>query len=96
MAVNPGDTVPEESAVVEARALQLRQTPLSLTCMLYKEHLVTDPTADEEALGSALIIPIVTAGEQIVGKGMSYQNLALFIISRTFLYFAFEERVKDW
>jgi hypothetical protein len=36
--------------------------------MLYKQHLVTDPTADEEALGSAMIIPIVTSGGKIVGK----------------------------
>ncbi|KAG1669192.1 hypothetical protein FOA52_001443 [Chlamydomonas sp. UWO 241] len=49
----------EAAPSTPARVLSLRHTPLALTCTLYKEHVIVDPTADEEGLAGALVTVVI-------------------------------------
>lgn len=50
------------------RRLALGPLPVSLTCGLYGDRIVVDPTAEEEALVDALVVTTVDASGDILGE----------------------------
>lgn len=60
----------EEAAaagVVPAR-LQLPVLPLAVTCAMYKEHLLVDPTAEEEAVAGSCVTVVLDASGVLHGE----------------------------
>ena len=44
--------------------------PVSLTCGLYREALIADPTAEEEALMAATVCASVDGSGRLIGRVM--------------------------
>ncbi|KAH9296109.1 hypothetical protein KI387_039697, partial [Taxus chinensis] len=67
-----GDTVQEDESNKHAKIqeqsqkLTLRKIPFSLTCMLYKKHLLADPTAEEESILQTMIIVVLDSSGRLV------------------------------
>eukprot|EP00884_Botryococcus_braunii_P014361 jgi/Botrbrau1/22926/Bobra.0030s0004.1 len=65
VAVDP-ELAPEGSSIVGMPPLQLRERPLGVSCILYRQRLILDPTADEEALAEGILMPVVTSKGLVV------------------------------
>ncbi|KAG2501159.1 hypothetical protein HYH03_000974 [Edaphochlamys debaryana] len=49
------------------RSVGLGRCPLALTCCLYKQHVLVDPTADEERLAECAVTVVVDQGGRLQG-----------------------------
>ncbi|PON86907.1 hypothetical protein TorRG33x02_172910, partial [Trema orientale] len=50
----------------EKRKLRLRRTPISLTCILHKNYILADPTAEEESIMETLVTVVLDSSDQLV------------------------------
>ncbi|KAF5827076.1 ribosomal protein S5 domain 2-type protein [Dunaliella salina] len=56
--------------------LQLPLQPLAVTCCMYKEHLLVDPTAEEEAVAGSTVSVVLDASAALHGVYKSGGSLA--------------------
>ncbi|XP_062074541.1 uncharacterized protein LOC133778585 [Humulus lupulus] len=58
----------EGRAVVnkERRKLKLSRIPFSLTCLLHKNYILADPTAEEESIMDTLVTVVLDSSDQLV------------------------------
>ena len=52
------------------RPVILERVPLSTTCVLYRDHVLVDPTAEEEALSGSAVTVVMDQGGELHGEGM--------------------------
>ncbi|KAL3697451.1 hypothetical protein R1sor_011527 [Riccia sorocarpa] len=52
--------------VVDKRRLKLGPAPVAVTCMLYKNHLLADPTAEEEAVLHTVVIVVLDSPDNLI------------------------------
>ncbi|GLJ49824.1 hypothetical protein SUGI_1058450 [Cryptomeria japonica] len=50
----------------QRQKLMLQNIPFSLTCMLYKKHLIADPTAEEESILQTMVIVVLDSSGRLV------------------------------
>ncbi|XP_010553639.1 PREDICTED: exosome complex component RRP43 [Tarenaya hassleriana] len=59
--------MPEKEVVnKEKRKLKLANIPFSLTCILHKNYILADPTAEEESIMDTLVTVVLDMSDQIV------------------------------
>ena len=52
------------------RPVILERIPLSTTCVLYRDHVLVDPTAEEEALAGSVVTVVMDQGGELHGEGI--------------------------
>ena len=58
----------QQQEVVEGRLVTLERIPLATTCALYRDHVLVDPTAEEEALAGAAVSVVLDQGSEMHGR----------------------------
>ncbi|GMY18887.1 exosome complex component RRP43 [Fagus crenata] len=61
-----GRKLEEDSVNKEKRKLTLRSIPFSLTCILHKNYILADPTAEEESIMETLVTVVLDSASQLV------------------------------
>lgn len=61
-----GGKLEEDSVNKEKRKLTLRSIPFSLTCILHKNYILADPTAEEESIMETLVTVVLDSASQLV------------------------------
>lgn len=61
-----GGKLEEDSVNKERRKLTLRSIPFSLTCILHKNYILADPTAEEESIMETLVTVVLDSASQLV------------------------------
>lgn len=61
-----GGIFEKEPVNKEKRKLTLSSIPFSLTCILYKNYILADPTAEEESIMETLITVVLNSSGQLV------------------------------
>ncbi|KAH9624482.1 hypothetical protein KSS87_016923 [Heliosperma pusillum] len=56
----------KEAVNKEKRKLNLRSIPLSLTCILHKNYIIPDPTAEEESIIETSVTVVMDSSDQLV------------------------------
>lgn len=65
----------------EKRKLKLRSIPFALTCILHKNYILADPTAEEESIMDTLITIVLDTSCQLVslykpgGPALAYESV---------------------
>ncbi|ESQ29472.1 hypothetical protein EUTSA_v10023611mg [Eutrema salsugineum] len=68
-------SITEKEAVnKERRKLTLKNIPFSLTCILHKNYILADPTAEEESIMDTLVTVVLDSSDQIVSFNKSGGN----------------------
>jgi exosome complex RNA-binding protein Rrp42 (RNase PH superfamily) len=57
-----------------SRPLVLEQIPVSLTCGLYRSHVLVDPTSEEEAVSSTSVTVVIDEHGQLHGEFYGVQH----------------------
>jgi exosome complex RNA-binding protein Rrp42 (RNase PH superfamily) len=52
----------------EGHHLRMKTVPMALTSSLYRDHLIADPTSEEEDLAASLVSTIVDSQGRILGN----------------------------
>ena len=63
-----GEATGSTSTPSEAKALVLDMAPLALTCALYRDQVLVDPTAEEEVLAESLVTVTLDQGGRLHGR----------------------------
>ncbi|CDP19205.1 unnamed protein product [Coffea canephora] len=63
---NGGGKLEKEPVNKEKRKLKLATIPLSLTCILHKNYILADPTAEEESIMETLVTVVLDSSSQLV------------------------------
>lgn len=50
----------------EKRKLKLSRIPFSLTCIIHKNYILADPTAEEESIMETLVTVVLDSSDQLV------------------------------
>ncbi|XP_061364435.1 uncharacterized protein LOC133307890 [Gastrolobium bilobum] len=66
MSEENGQKQAQESVNKEKRKLTLRSIPLSLTCVLHKNYILADPTAEEESIMETLVTIVLDTSGQLI------------------------------
>ena len=66
MSEENGGKLEEDSVNKERRKLTLRSIPFSLTCILHKNYILADPTAEEESIMETLVTVVLDSASQLV------------------------------
>lgn len=61
-----GGKLKEEPVNKEKRKLKLSRIPFSLTCILHKNYILADPTAEEESVMETLVTVVLDSSYQLV------------------------------
>lgn len=65
----------------EKRKLKLRSIPFALTCILHKNYILADPTAEEESIMETLITIVLDSSSQLVslykpgGTALAFESI---------------------
>ncbi|CAK9182299.1 unnamed protein product [Ilex paraguariensis] len=63
---NEGGKLKKEPVNKEKRKLKLSSIPFSLTCILHKNYILADPTAEEESIMETLVTVVLNLSGQLV------------------------------
>ncbi|KAI3667386.1 hypothetical protein L6452_42442 [Arctium lappa] len=63
---NEGEKLKNKPVNEEKRKLKLRSIPFALTCILHKNYILADPTAEEESIMETLITIVLDSSCQLV------------------------------
>ena len=63
-----GFSSPGPSTPSEGKSLFLEMAPLALTCALYRDQVLVDPTAEEEVLAESLLTVTLDQGGRLHGE----------------------------
>ncbi|XP_027175366.1 exosome complex component RRP43-like isoform X1 [Coffea eugenioides] len=63
---NGGGKLEKEPVNKEKRKLKLATIPFSLTCILHKNYILADPTAEEESIMETLVTVVLDSSSQLV------------------------------
>ncbi|EEF30313.1 exosome complex component RRP43 [Ricinus communis] len=63
---NEGGKREKEAVNKEKRKLTLRSLPFSLTCVLHKNYILADPTAEEESIMETLVTVVLDSSARLV------------------------------
>ncbi|CDP08415.1 unnamed protein product [Coffea canephora] len=63
---NGGGKLEKEPVNKEKRKLNLATIPFSLTCVLHKNYILADPTAEEESIMETLVTVVLDSSSQLV------------------------------
>ncbi|XP_027076724.1 uncharacterized protein [Coffea arabica] len=63
---NGGGKLEKEPVNKEKRKLKLATIPFSLTCVLHKNYILADPTAEEESIMETLVTVVLDSSSQLV------------------------------
>lgn len=63
---NGGGNSEKEPVNKEKRKLKLNTIPFSLTCILHKNYILADPTAEEESIMETLVTVVLDSSSQLV------------------------------
>lgn len=63
---NKGEMSQGEPVNKERRKLTLKSIPFSLTCILHKNYILADPTAEEESIMETLVTVVLDSSSQLV------------------------------
>ncbi|KAL3533776.1 hypothetical protein ACH5RR_007297 [Cinchona calisaya] len=63
---NGGGKLEKEPVNKEKRKLKLDSLPFSLTCILHKNYILADPTAEEESIMETLVTVVLDSSSQLV------------------------------
>lgn len=66
MSNEDGQKQAKEPVNKEKRKLTLRGIPLSLTCILHKNHILADPTAEEESIMETHVTIVLDTSGQLI------------------------------
>ena len=66
MSKEDGQKLAREPVNKEKRKLTLRSIPFSLTCILHKNYILADPTAEEESVMETLVSVVLNSSGQLV------------------------------
>lgn len=61
-----GTKLEEEPVNKEKRKLTLSSIPFSLTCILHKNYILADPTAEEESIMETLVTVVLDSSSRLV------------------------------
>lgn len=61
-----GENFDKEPVNKEKRKLKLNCIPFSLTCLLHKNYILTDPTAEEESIMETIVTVVLDSSGQLV------------------------------
>lgn len=61
-----GENFEKEPVNKEKRKLKLSSIPFSLTCILHKNHILADPTAEEESIMETIVTVVLDLSGQLV------------------------------
>lgn len=64
--VSEGGKVDEQALNKEKRKLKLSSIPFSLTCVLHKNYILADPTAEEESIMETIVTVVLDLKGQLV------------------------------
>ncbi|KFK40817.1 hypothetical protein AALP_AA2G045200 [Arabis alpina] len=77
---NNASITKKEAVNKEKRKLTLKNIPCSLTCILHKNYILADPTAEEESIMDTLVTVILDSSDQMVsfyksgGNALAYSS----------------------
>ncbi|KAI4352168.1 hypothetical protein L6164_006446 [Bauhinia variegata] len=66
MSEEDGEMVAKEPVNKEKRKLTLKSIPFSLTCLLHKNYILADPTAEEESVMETLVTIVLDSSSQLI------------------------------
>ncbi|KAK4269833.1 hypothetical protein QN277_022940 [Acacia crassicarpa] len=66
MSEEDGERLAQEPVNKEKRKLALRSIPFSLTCILYKNYILADPTAEEESIMETQVTIVLDSSSQLI------------------------------
>lgn len=66
MSDEDGQKQSKEQVNKEKKKLTLRSTPLSLTCILHKNYILADPTAEEESIMETHVTIVLDTSGQLI------------------------------
>ena len=66
MSEEDGQKQAQEPVNKEKRKLTLRSMPFSLTCILHKNYILVDPTAEEESIMETLVTIVLDTSGQLI------------------------------
>lgn len=85
-----GGKLEKEPVNKEKRKLKLSSIPFSLTCVLHKNYILADPTAEEESVMETLLTVVLDSSFQLVSLykpgGPVLAHTSVIQVSCTFLY----------
>lgn len=61
-----GENFEKEAVNKEKRKLKLNSLPFSLTCLLHKNYILADPTAEEESVMETIVTVVLDSSGQLV------------------------------
>ncbi|KFK38444.1 hypothetical protein AALP_AA3G114300 [Arabis alpina] len=70
----------KEAVNKEKRKLMIKNIPFSLTCILHKNYILPDPTAEEESIMDTLVTVVLDSSDQMVsfyksgGNALAYSS----------------------
>ncbi|KAJ0098716.1 hypothetical protein Patl1_20510 [Pistacia atlantica] len=89
------ENLEKEAVNKERRKLTLSSIPFSLTCILHKNYILADPTAEEESIMDTLVTVVLDSSSQLVslykpgGPVLAYTSAVQNCIALT------RQRVKE-
>ena len=66
MSEEDGEKFAQEAVNKEKRKLTVRSIPFSLTCILYKNYILADPTVEEESIMETQVTIVLDASGQLI------------------------------
>lgn len=66
MSEEDGPNLAKEPVNKEKRRLTLRSIPFSLTCILHKNYILADPTAEEESVMETQVTIVLDSSSQLI------------------------------
>lgn len=66
MSEEDGGKLEREPVNKEKRKLTLSSIPFSLTCILHKNHILADPTSEEESIMETLVTVVLDSSSQLI------------------------------
>ncbi|KAF5772062.1 putative ribosomal protein S5 domain 2-type [Helianthus annuus] len=79
--VSKGEKLKNKPVNEEKRKLKLRSIPFALTCIIHKNYILADPTAEEESIMETLITIVLDSSCQLVslykpgGPALAYESI---------------------
>ncbi|KAJ0042640.1 hypothetical protein Pint_17891 [Pistacia integerrima] len=98
------ENLEKEAVNKERRKLTLSSIPFSLTCILHKNYILADPTAEEESIMDTLVTVVLDSSSQLVslykpgGPVLAYTSAVQVIfeyLNRTNCIALTRQRVKE-
>lgn len=66
MSEEGGQKLEKEPVNREKRKLTFRSVPFSLTCVLHKNYILADPTAEEESIMETQVTVVLDSSSQLI------------------------------